>query len=224
MLRRHGHECWTAGAAGLARARDDELTVWAAEHQAVLVSTDGEFGQRRMQNAIGRHVWLAEQRPGFLRRSRRPGARRQPRSGARRTRSPDRGRCGATAQAARDLPAPGPPVNTRFFHVGRPIVAPSRRRACSACRTVIHRSSCPVTASRPGSPARPPRCCPASGVLFTAGIGPSALSRTCREQEEMMRTLGYATAITMTVAGTALGVLAVKALPDMRRYMAMRKM
>jgi hypothetical protein len=50
------------------------------------------------------------------------------------------------------------------------------------------------------------------------------LSRTCREQEEMMRALGYATAITMTVAGTALGVLAVKALPDMRRYMAMRKM
>jgi hypothetical protein len=40
----------------------------------------------------------------------------------------------------------------------------------------------------------------------------------------MMRALGYATAITMTVAGTALGVLAVKALPDMRRYMAMRKM
>jgi hypothetical protein len=36
---------------------DDELTVWAAEHQAVIISTDGEFGQRRMQNAIGRHVW-----------------------------------------------------------------------------------------------------------------------------------------------------------------------
>jgi predicted nuclease of predicted toxin-antitoxin system len=42
----------------LARAKDDELTVWAAEHQAVIISTDGEFGQRRMQNAIGRHVWL----------------------------------------------------------------------------------------------------------------------------------------------------------------------
>jgi predicted nuclease of predicted toxin-antitoxin system len=58
MLRQRGHECWTAGSAGLARARDDELTVWAAEHQAVLVSTDAEFGQRRMRNAIGRHVWL----------------------------------------------------------------------------------------------------------------------------------------------------------------------
>lgn len=58
MLRQRGHECWTAGFAGLARARDDELTVWAAEHLAVIVSTDGEFGLRRRQNAIGRHVWL----------------------------------------------------------------------------------------------------------------------------------------------------------------------
>jgi hypothetical protein len=39
-----------------------------------------------------------------------------------------------------------------------------------------------------------------------------------------MRARGYATAITMAAAGTALGVLAVKALPDMRRYLAMRKM
>ena len=58
MLRQRGHECWAAGSAGLARAKDDELTVWAAEHQAVMVSTDGEFSQRRMQNAIGWHVWL----------------------------------------------------------------------------------------------------------------------------------------------------------------------
>jgi hypothetical protein len=39
-----------------------------------------------------------------------------------------------------------------------------------------------------------------------------------------MPALGYATAITMAVAGTALGVLAVKTLPEMRRYRAMRKM
>ena len=58
MLRQSGHQCWTAGSAGLARAKDDELTVWAAEHEAVVVSTDGEFGQRRIRNAIGRHVWL----------------------------------------------------------------------------------------------------------------------------------------------------------------------
>ncbi|MGB6581480.1 MAG: hypothetical protein WBF34_26555 [Streptosporangiaceae bacterium] len=40
----------------------------------------------------------------------------------------------------------------------------------------------------------------------------------------MMRALGYVTAITMAVAGTALGVMAVRALPDARRYVAMRKM
>jgi hypothetical protein len=39
----------------------------------------------------------------------------------------------------------------------------------------------------------------------------------------MMRALGYVTAITLTVAGIALGVLAVKALPEMRRYLAMRR-
>jgi len=39
-----------------------------------------------------------------------------------------------------------------------------------------------------------------------------------------MRTLGYVTAITMAAAGTALGILAVKSLPEVRRYVAMRKM
>ena len=39
-----------------------------------------------------------------------------------------------------------------------------------------------------------------------------------------MRTLGYVTAITMAAAGAVLGVLAVKSLPDARRYVAMRKM
>jgi hypothetical protein len=39
-----------------------------------------------------------------------------------------------------------------------------------------------------------------------------------------MRTLGYVTAITMAAAGAGLGVMAVKSLPDVRRYVAMRKM
>jgi hypothetical protein len=59
MLRQRGHACWTAGSAGLARARDDELTVWAAARRAAVVSTDEEFGQRRMRNAVGWHVWLS---------------------------------------------------------------------------------------------------------------------------------------------------------------------
>ncbi len=39
-----------------------------------------------------------------------------------------------------------------------------------------------------------------------------------------MRTLGYVTAITLAAAGTALGIVAVRSLPELRRYVAMRKM
>jgi hypothetical protein len=39
-----------------------------------------------------------------------------------------------------------------------------------------------------------------------------------------MRTLGYVTAITMATAGTALAPVAVRSLPEARRYIAMRKM
>jgi Family of unknown function (DUF6893) len=40
----------------------------------------------------------------------------------------------------------------------------------------------------------------------------------------MMRTLGYVAAITMAAAGAALGLVAVRSLPEVRRYIAMRKM
>ncbi len=59
ILRQHEHEAWTADAVGLAAAADDDLSVWASAHRAVVVSTDVEFGRRRMRNAIGGHVWLA---------------------------------------------------------------------------------------------------------------------------------------------------------------------
>ncbi len=49
------------------------------------------------------------------------------------------------------------------------------------------------------------------------------MSRAAREKEELMRALGYVTAITLTAAGIALGVIAVRALPETRRYLAMRK-
>jgi predicted nuclease of predicted toxin-antitoxin system len=58
MLRQRSHQCWTASAVGLAVAADDALTVWASSHSAALVSTDREFGQRRMRNSVGHHVWL----------------------------------------------------------------------------------------------------------------------------------------------------------------------
>jgi hypothetical protein len=46
----------------------------------------------------------------------------------------------------------------------------------------------------------------------------------CAEQESVMRTLGYVVAITAAAAGAALVVLAVKSLPDVRRYVAMTRM
>jgi len=39
-----------------------------------------------------------------------------------------------------------------------------------------------------------------------------------------MRTLGYVAAVAMAATGARLGVLAVKSLPDVRRYLAIRKM
>jgi predicted nuclease of predicted toxin-antitoxin system len=58
MLTREGHDAWLASEAGLSRAEDDDLTVYAARHAAVLVSFDVEFMQRRSANAIGRHIRL----------------------------------------------------------------------------------------------------------------------------------------------------------------------
>lgn len=58
MLIREHHEVWSAYEAGLADAEDDDLTVYAARRDAVLVSLDVQFMQRRSTNAIGRHVRL----------------------------------------------------------------------------------------------------------------------------------------------------------------------
>jgi hypothetical protein len=45
-----------------------------------------------------------------------------------------------------------------------------------------------------------------------------------RSRRKVMRTLGYVAAVAMAATGAGLGVLAVKSLPDARRYLAMRKM
>lgn len=59
MLRKEGHQCWTASQAGLAtEGQDDNLTVYADEKHAVLLTTDQEFSQRRRKHSIGRHIWL----------------------------------------------------------------------------------------------------------------------------------------------------------------------
>jgi hypothetical protein len=39
-----------------------------------------------------------------------------------------------------------------------------------------------------------------------------------------MRTLGYITTVTMAAAAAALGLLAAMSVPDMRRYLKIRKM
>jgi hypothetical protein len=52
----------------------------------------------------------------------------------------------------------------------------------------------------------------------------AAVSGPAEEQEKVMRTLGYVTAITMAAAGMAVGLVAVRSLPELRRYIAMRKM
>lgn len=58
MLIHRGHEAWSTDQANLGQDVDDELTVYAHEHGAVLLTHDQEFSQRRRKNVIGRHIWL----------------------------------------------------------------------------------------------------------------------------------------------------------------------
>jgi predicted nuclease of predicted toxin-antitoxin system len=57
-LRELGHNAWTAAEAGLNRARDDELTVYADDKQAALLTHDREFSRRRRRNVVGWHIQL----------------------------------------------------------------------------------------------------------------------------------------------------------------------
>lgn len=59
LLRSYGHDWWSAFEAGLAaEGEDDNLTVYADGHRAVLVTLDREFSRRRRANAYGRHLRL----------------------------------------------------------------------------------------------------------------------------------------------------------------------
>jgi predicted nuclease of predicted toxin-antitoxin system len=57
-LRRLGQDAWTAANAGLSAVSDDELTVYADNQSAALLTYDVEFSRRRERNVIGKHVWL----------------------------------------------------------------------------------------------------------------------------------------------------------------------
>jgi predicted nuclease of predicted toxin-antitoxin system len=57
-LQQLGHDAWTIAGAGLYRAVDDDVTVYATKHNAVLLTHDKEFSRRRRKNVIGRHIRL----------------------------------------------------------------------------------------------------------------------------------------------------------------------
>lgn len=66
VIRAAGHDCWTAADAGLAgpeSANDDEVSVYAHDKGAVVVTHDREFTKRRMRRTFGRHVWLRCEQP-----------------------------------------------------------------------------------------------------------------------------------------------------------------
>jgi predicted nuclease of predicted toxin-antitoxin system len=57
-LRQLKHQAWTIPAAGLHGVGDDDVTVYACNHNAVVLTHDKEFSQRRRRNVIGRHIQL----------------------------------------------------------------------------------------------------------------------------------------------------------------------
>jgi hypothetical protein len=52
----------------------------------------------------------------------------------------------------------------------------------------------------------------------------AAVADRVKGRKRAMRTLGYVTAITIAAGGAALGLVMVKSLPEVRRYVRMRKM
>jgi predicted nuclease of predicted toxin-antitoxin system len=58
FLRSLGHEAWTAADAGLAQVSDDEITVYAMNKRAVVLTHDHEFSIRRSKNVCGHHIYL----------------------------------------------------------------------------------------------------------------------------------------------------------------------
>jgi hypothetical protein len=62
-LEQAGHVCWTAVQAGRADAPDDDQTIYATERDAVLITHDRQFTERRKRNTIGRHVRLCCEQP-----------------------------------------------------------------------------------------------------------------------------------------------------------------
>jgi predicted nuclease of predicted toxin-antitoxin system len=58
FLAAQGHKAWTADQAGLSAEEDPNLTVYAHDQGAVLLTHDKEFSTRVRGRITGRHVWL----------------------------------------------------------------------------------------------------------------------------------------------------------------------
>lgn len=63
MLKEQGHEAWTASQANLSAGGDDDLSAYAHDKRATVLTHDREFSNRRKRNPIGRHVRLACREP-----------------------------------------------------------------------------------------------------------------------------------------------------------------
>ena len=58
ILRGAGHECWKSTAGLDGEAEDDDVSVYADDRNAVVVTHDKEFTERRKRNTFGKHVRL----------------------------------------------------------------------------------------------------------------------------------------------------------------------
>lgn len=58
VLRDMGHDAWTAEESGLSREADPNLTIYAHDRQATLLTHDREFSQTFKKHIVGRHVFL----------------------------------------------------------------------------------------------------------------------------------------------------------------------
>lgn len=61
-----GHESWTADESGLSREADNNLTVYATEKKAVVITHDKEFSQRRRRHIVGQHIYLRCDEPDAI--------------------------------------------------------------------------------------------------------------------------------------------------------------
>jgi hypothetical protein len=52
----------------------------------------------------------------------------------------------------------------------------------------------------------------------------AAVADPLKDRRCVMRTLGYVAAVTIAVTGAALGLAVVKSLPDVQRYLKIRRM